>query len=353
MSTLTMLAAPVTDNPMFWIIIAFGILVIVMALSGLKVVQQAEVMVVERLGRFHRVLSSGVNVIWPIIERPRRISWRYMSTDVDGRNFAMARELTRIDMRETVYDFPRQNVITKDNVNIIINALVYLQITDPKKAVYEVANLPDAIEKLAQTTLRNIIGEMDLDETLTSRDRINASLRRVLDEAADKWGVKVNRVELQDIIPPEDIRSAMEKQMRAERDRRATILDAEGSKRAAVLRAEGDRDSRVAEAEGRAKAQVIEAEGEAEARLRITEAEAAAISKIREATGAGGDPASYLVAMKYLESLRQMASGKNGKLVFIPYEATGILASLGGIKEMLNGIKPDAEPVRRNRDGLS
>src|SRR5688500_16140347 len=151
MSTLTLLAAPFTESPMFWIVIAFGILVVTMALSGLKVVQQAEVMVVERLGRFHRVLSSGVNVIWPIIERPRRISWRYMSTDVDGRNFAMARELTRIDVRETVYDFPRQNVITKDNVNIIINALVYLQITDPKKAVYEVANLPDAIEKLAQT----------------------------------------------------------------------------------------------------------------------------------------------------------------------------------------------------------
>lgn len=323
-------------SPMLAILVAFAVLVVVMALSGLKVVNQAEVIVVERLGRFHRVLTSGVNVIWPIIERPRRISWRYIESDMStGRALVRNRELTRIDLREAVYDFPPQSVITRDNVNIEINALVYLQITDPKKAVYEIANLPDAIEKLAQTTLRNIIGEMDLDDTLTSRDRINRELRRVLDEAADKWGVKVNRVELQDIVPPADIRDAMEKQMRAERSKRATILDAEGQKQGQILRAEGERDSRVAQAEGQAKAQVVEAEAAAEARLKMAEAEAETIRRIREALGSSAQAGNYLVALRYLESLREMSHGKDSKLVFLPYEATGVLSSLGGIRELL------------------
>jgi regulator of protease activity HflC (stomatin/prohibitin superfamily) len=324
-----------SSSPMVYILVAFALLVIVMALSGLKVVQQAEVMVIERLGRFNRVLSSGVNVVWPIIERPRRIIWRFTGVDVAGATHLINRELTRLDLRETVYDFPPQSVITRDNVNIDINAMVYLQITDPKKAVYEVANLPDAIEKLAQTTLRNIIGEMDLDETLTSRDRINASLRRTLDEASDKWGVKVNRVELQDIVPPADIRGAMEKQMRAERDRRAIILEAEGRKQAQILHAEGDRDARVAEAEGRAKAQVVEATAQAEARLKLAEAEALSIDRIQESMGAGGLPSQYLVTMRYLESLKEIAAGNENRLVFMPYEATGVLSSLGGIKELL------------------
>jgi regulator of protease activity HflC (stomatin/prohibitin superfamily) len=331
-------------TPMLGVLIAFAVLVVVMALSGLKIVNQAEVIVVERLGRYHRVLTSGVNVIWPIIERPRRIAWRYVESDLStGRPIVRAREMTRIDLREAVYDFPPQSVITRDNVNIEINALVYLQITDPKKAVYEIANLPDAIEKLAQTTLRNIIGEMDLDDTLTSRDRINRELRRVLDEAADKWGVKVNRVELQDIIPPADIRDAMEKQMRAERSKRATILDAEGQKQGQILRAEGERDSRVAQAEGQAKAQVMEADGQAEARIKMAEAEAETIRRIREAFGGGDTAGQYLIAMRYLDSLREMSHGKESKLVFLPYEATGVLASLGGIRELLrNAGSPEA-----------
>ena len=171
-------------------------------------------------------------------------------------------------MRETVYDFPRQNVITKDNVMTEINALLYFQVMDPVKAIYEIENLPLAIEKLTQTTLRNVIGELDLDECLTSRDTINMKLRTILDEASHKWGVKVNRVELQDINPPRDIREAMEKQMRAERDRRAQIIDAEGSKRAAVLQAEGIQQAQITQAEGQKQSQVLEAEGDAQARIR-------------------------------------------------------------------------------------
>lgn len=197
------------------------ILVVVFLVKGIVVVRQAQVMLIERIGKYNRTLQSGLNFIVPIFDKPRHISWRYIKTNFQGQNYVVSKSESRIDLRETVYDFPRQNVITSDNVSIEINALLYFQITDPLKAAYEIRNLPDAIEKLTQTTLRNVIGEMELDKTLTSRDTINSKLRDILDEATDKWGVKVNRVELQDINPPHEIRTAMEKQMRAERDRRA------------------------------------------------------------------------------------------------------------------------------------
>jgi regulator of protease activity HflC (stomatin/prohibitin superfamily) len=209
------------------IFLALLVLVIALVVMGFRIVQQSETMVIERLGRFDRTLNSGINIIWPIIDQPRKIMWRYLKEETNGKSVIQKLNVTRIDLRETVYDFPKQSVITKDNVVTEINAILYFQITDPVKAVYEIANLPDAIEKLTQTTLRNVIGEMDLDETLTSRDIINSKLRNVLDDATHKWGVKVNRVELQDINPPHDIRDAMEKQMRAERDKRAKILEAE------------------------------------------------------------------------------------------------------------------------------
>ncbi|HQJ82182.1 MAG TPA: stomatin-like protein, partial [Bacteroidales bacterium] len=218
---------------------AIALFVIIFAAAGFKIVQQAETMIIERLGRYNRTLSSGINIIWPVIDKPREIIWRYVTEDEDGRKVVRFRTRNRIDLRETVYDFPRQNVITKDNVNVEINALLYFQIMDPARAIYEIENLPDAIEKLTQTTLRNVIGELELDETLSSRDTINSKLRIILDDATNKWGVKINRVELQDINPPQDIKTAMEKQMRAERDRRAAVLEAEGQKRSRILEAEG------------------------------------------------------------------------------------------------------------------
>jgi regulator of protease activity HflC (stomatin/prohibitin superfamily) len=257
--------------------------------------------------------------------------------DVSGaRQQVIQKDTERIDLRETVYDFPRQNVITKDNVQIEINALLYFQITDPVKAVYEISNLPDAVEKLTQTTLRNVIGELALDETLTSREQINVKLRAILDEAGEKWGVKVNRVELQDIAPPQDVRIAMEKQMRAERDRRATILEAEGQKRSAILQAEGRREAQIADAEGAKQSEVLKAEGEATAIQRVADAEAAAIRAVAEAVRAGkADPTQYLIAMKYIEALKEMVKGGGSKVVYMPYEATGILSALGGIKDLL------------------
>jgi len=204
------------------------------------------------------------------------------------------------------------------------------------RATYEIANLPDAIEKLTQTTLRNVIGEMELDHILSSRDTINAKLRAILDEATHKWGSKVSRVELKDINPPRDIRDAMEKQMRAERERRATIITADAERQSRILSAEGIRQSEINTAEGDKQAKILHAEAEAAARLKVAEAEAQAIERITAAIkGTGGDPAQYLIAIRYIETLKEMVSGQNNKVVYMPYEATGVLGSLGGIREML------------------
>jgi regulator of protease activity HflC (stomatin/prohibitin superfamily) len=325
------------------IVIIFALVVgfvVVFALSGVKIIQQAETMVIERLGRYQKTLHSGINVIFPVLDKPRTIEWVYTTEGLRGQKYVRKVSKAKIDLRENIFDFPRQNVITRDNVAIEINAMLYFQITDPVKAVYEIVDLPAAIEKLTQTTLRNVIGELDLDETLTSRDTINSKLRVILDEATDKWGVKVNRVELQDINPPEDIKQAMEKQMRAERDRRAAILEAEGMKQSAILKAEGVKMAQINEAEGKKQAQILVAEGEAEAKKAVADAEAAAVKRITEEIAAsGGDPANYIVALRYVEALKEMVSGQDNKIVYMPYEATGLLSSIGGIKDMLAGLK--------------
>jgi regulator of protease activity HflC (stomatin/prohibitin superfamily) len=319
---------------------AIALFVLIFAASGFKIVQQAEVMVIERLGRYSRTLGSGINIIWPVIDKPREITWRYVVEGMDEQKYIRFRSKSRIDIRETVYDFPKQNVITKDNVNVQINALLYFQIMDPVKAIYEIENLPDAIEKLTQTTLRNVIGELELDESLSSRDTINSKLRSILDDATNKWGVKVNRVELQDINPPEDIKQAMEKQMRAERDRRAAVLEAEGKKTAKVLEAEGFRESEIKKAEGEKQSEILRAEGQAQARIRTAEAEAEAIKLVTNAISSkNADPINYLIASKYIDTLQEMVSGKDNKTIYMPFEATGILSSIGGIREMLTQQK--------------
>jgi regulator of protease activity HflC (stomatin/prohibitin superfamily) len=326
---------------MLIVLTVLAVFIIFFAVKGFMIIQQSETMVIERLGRYHRTLSSGINILWPLFDKPRQIEWRYVQTDQSGRTIVRKETVRRIDLRETVYDFPKQSVITKDNVVTELNALLYFQVVDPVKAVYEIANLPDAIEKLTQTTLRNVIGELDLDETLSSRDTINSKLRAILDVASDKWGVKVNRVELQDISPPPEIRVAMEKQMRAERDRRAAILEAEGLKQARILEAEGSRTAAINNAEGDKQARILVAEGEALARVRTAEAEGMAIRMITEAVAVSqGDPTNYLIAVKYIETLKEMVSGQNNKVVYLPYEATAVLGSIGGIKEMLEKMKP-------------
>lgn len=318
---------------LLWILLALAIVYVV---KGVIIVQQAEVVVVERLGRFDRILQSGMSFIFPILEVKRGIYWKDTMRSLDGQPYSIVRQRTKIDLRESVYDFPRQNVITKDNVTISINALLYFQIIDPKSAVYEIQNLPEAIEKLTQTTLRNLIGQLALDETLVSRDKINQELRAILDEATNKWGVKVNRVELQDIIPPKDIQVAMEKQMKAERDKRATILEAEGLKEAAIRKAEGQKEAAIREAEGGKQAAILRADGIAQARILEADGEKVAIERIIAALGEKGQPDKYLIAMKYLETLKGITAGENNKIVYMPYEATGILSSVDGIKQMFD-----------------
>jgi regulator of protease activity HflC (stomatin/prohibitin superfamily) len=305
------------------VFIILAVFVLILISKGLVVVKQAQVIIIERLGKYNRTLSSGLHIIWPVIDKARQINWRYVKTDFKGNKFVQIKNETKIDLRETVYDFPRQNVITADNVSIEIDALLYFQITDPTKAVYEIANLPQAIEKLTQTTLRNVIGELDLDKTLTSRDTINSKLRDILDEATDKWGVKVNRVELQDINPPTEIKTAMEKQMRAERDRRAKILEAEGEKRSAILIAEGDKEAKIKRAEGEARAKVL-----------VAEAEAKAISQVATAVEkTGTDPAQYLLAVKYIKAFNEIVQ-KEDKTVVIPYEASAMLGSIKALEKV-------------------
>lgn len=318
------------------------LLAAVIIIKGVRIVRQSEALVIERLGKYRTTLAAGINIIIPIIDRPRDIAWRMTLESQDGRQITQYKMRERVDLRETVFDFPKQGVITKDNVVTEINALIYFQIVDPVKAVYEINNLPNAIEKLTQTTLRNIIGELELDECLSSRDTINMKLRAILDEATNKWGVKVNRVELQDINPPVDIKEAMEKQMRAERTRRGQIIEAEGTKRAAILEAEGQKGAEINQAEGQKQARILKAEGEATARLAIAEAEAEAIRIIAVAVAdTKVDPTQYLIAVRYIETLEQILrdGGAGSKTVFMPYEASGLMSSVGGLKELLNATK--------------
>src|SRR5712664_3991578 len=269
---------------------------VVLISKSIRVVQQAQTLIIERLGKYHNRLASGINLVGPVSDRPRAVDWHQTIITPAGDSYSRRFRTERIDLRETVYVFPRQNVITTDNV----------------------------------------IGEMELDHILSWRDTINAKLRAILDEATHKWGSKVSRVEIKDINPPRDIRDAMEKQMRAERERRATIITADAERQSRILAAEGIRQSEINTAEGDKAAKILHAEAEAAARLKVAEAEAQAIERITAAIkGTGGDPARYLIAIRYIETLKEMVSGQNNKVVYMPYEATGVLGSLGGIREML------------------
>lgn len=310
------------------ILIALVVLAVIFVKMAVVIIPQSETKIVERLGKYYATLSPGINIIIPFIDRAKTIVTMYR-----GR-YAYS---TTIDLREQVYDFDKQNVITKDNIQMQINALLYFQIVDPFKTVYEINNLPNAIEKLTQTTLRNIIGEMELDQTLTSRDTINTKLRGVLDDATNKWGIKVNRVELQDITPPSSVLQAMEKQMQAERNKRAAILTSEGDKQSQILQSEGDKAATINRAEADKQQAILRAEGEATARIRKAEAEAIAIAKITEAVGKSTNPANYLLAQKYIQMLNEVAQGDKTKTVFLPYEATNLMGSIGGIKELFKG----------------
>ena len=324
------------------------LLIIVAALAliaraSFKIIGQAEVMVIERLGRFHRVARSGLNILVPYVERPKSIDVRYFEVAVGGVKKVTAGSTTRIDLREQVLNFPSQPVITKDNVTLDIDAVVYYRVADPQKATYAVQNLPYALETLTKTTLRNIVGEMELDSTLASRDAINTRMREVIEEAAIGWGVDLTRVELQAIEPPRDIQQSMELQMRAERERRAAVTTAEGTKRAAILESEGVREAQVRRAEGEKDAAILRAQGLATARLTMAEAEADALKRIAAALPEG-QAAMYLLGLKYLEALPKMTEGA-GTTIFLPAEATGVMGAVGGLRELLAGSSRGRVPT--------
>lgn len=310
--------------------IALALLIV--AVKSFRVVGQATAMVIERLGKFHKLAIGGLNLIVPFIDRPRGVYWSGMRPGH-----------VIIDLREQLLDFPPQPVITRDNVTVNIDSVIYWQIIDPIKGVYEVADLTGSIMQLAITAMRSVIGELDLDHTFTSRETINNKLRIVLDEATDKWGVKVTRVEIKNIHPPEDVRVTMEKQMTAERNRRAVVLQAEGQKQAAIAQAEGEKQAAINRAEGEKEAAVRRAEGAAQSRLLTADAEAEAIRRIASAVGETGNPAQYLILNRYIESLRDMTRSENSKVIFMPVETASLLSSVGMIKEMLGaGSQPEA-----------
>jgi len=308
-----------------FILFVLGIALLVIAAKTIKIVPQATVMLIERLGRFSRVAASGLNIIVPFIDKPRGVYW----TNTRG-------GMTSIDLREQYIDLPPQPVITRDNVTIHVDSVVYWQITDPIKAVYEMNDLVGGLVQLTITGMRAVMGDMDLDHTLSQRDQINSKLRIILDEATDKWGVKVTRVDVKNINPPEDVRVTMEKQMTAERNRRALVLQAEGERQAAITRAEGEKAAAVTRSEGEKQSAILQAEGLAQARLRQAEAEAQAIHQVAEAMQEHGNPAQYLITRSYIESLRDMTRSNNAKVIFMPVETASMLSSVGAIKEMLS-----------------
>jgi len=293
-------------------LLGIAILLLIIVVQAVKIVPQKQVKIIERLGKYHRTAEAGLNTVLPFIDSVR----------------------DTIDLREQITKIEPQPVITRDNVTMEVDAVIYSVIVDPVRATYEVQNLRWGLEQLTLSALRNVIGQLDLDHTLASRDSTNTQLRAALDTATQQWGVKVMRIELKNINPPEEIRLTMEKQMTAERTRRAVVTTAEGEKAAAILRAEGQKQSQIVNAEGSKQAAILAAEGQAEARLRVAQAEAQAIQFIAQVIGAAGNPAQYLIAQRYLESLNAIAGNAN-KLVFLPFEASGIMSSLGGIRELL------------------
>ena len=302
--------------PFLLIILA---IILVIAFMSIKIVKQSEVYIIERLGKFSKVADAGLTIILPFFDRVRSV----------------------VSLKQQTMDVPPQGVITKDNVTITIDTVVFYQITDPAKAVYEIQNLKKGIEYLAITTIRDIIGKMNLDETFSSRDGINNKLRIVLDEATDRWGCKIDRVEIKDINPPADIRDAMEKEMNAERNKRALILESEAQRQSAITIAQGKKEAAILEAEADKESRIRRADGEAQAIKAVAEAKAKEVQMVYDAMKKA-DPNDKLVQLKSLEALEEVAKGEANK-VFIPFEATSALSSLGAIKEVLKDDKKKSD----------
>ena len=305
-----------------WFLLALLVIIIVLAAMSIKIVKQSEVYVIERLGKFYKVADAGLTIIIPFLDHVRSV----------------------VSLKQQTMDVPPQGVITKDNVTITIDTVVFYQIIDPAKAVYEIQSLKKGIEYLAITTIRDIIGKMDLDETFSSRDGINNKLRVVLDEATDRWGCKIDRVEIKDINPPADVQDAMEKEMNAERNKRAMILEAEAQRQSAITIAEGRKQAAILEAEAYRESRIRRAAGEAQAIKEVADAKALEIQKVYDAMKKA-DPNEKLVQLKSLEALEEVSKGEANK-IFIPFEATSALSSLGTMAEAVKENKPSKKTTK-------
>lgn len=319
-------------------IIFLAIALMTVLWKTVKIVPQSSVLLIERLGRFHRVAASGLNIIVPFFESPRAVYWTNVRPGT-----------TFIDSREQFIDLPPQSVISRDNVMMGVDSVVYWQITDPIKATYEVNDLVGSIVQLTFTGMRSVIGKLDLDHTLSSRDQINNELRLILDEATDKWGVKVTRVDIKNITPPEDVRITMEKQMTAERNRRALILQAEGDKQAAITRAEGEKQAAITRSEGNKQSAILDAEGASQARQIGAAAESQAIAQIAGAIGDRAQTAQYLITQRYVDSMRDMARTQNSKVIFMPMETSAALGAVGAFKEVFAATGENPPELARPR----
>ncbi|WP_319784145.1 SPFH domain-containing protein [Oceanisphaera sp. IT1-181] len=315
-------------EPTFIVALVFAVLILVFVIKGLMIIQQSEAVVIERLGSYNKTLGPGVNWVIPFIDQPRSIKVRRYRA-IGGENVAMVTEEVRIDRRETVLDFPGQSVVTADNVSVNVNGALYFQVIDPERAVYQTENLIQAIEILAKTSLRSEMGKMELDKLFESRQEINDKLQLVMDEAGNKWGVKVTRVEIQDIIIPAEVEDAMRKQMAAERERRALVLRASGEREAAIAKAEGEKRSSILVAEGSKEAAILMAEGQRKA---IDEVLSAGDSRLDPQLMVG-----YLLGLEYLKTLPEI--GKKGDRIFLPFEASSVLGAVGSIEALLNPRK--------------
>ena len=300
-----------------WFLIVLLVIILIIAVKSIKVVRQSEVYIIERLGKFHKVADAGLTIIIPFVDRVRSV----------------------VSLKQQTMDVPPQNVITKDNVTITIDTVVFYKVTDPAKAVYEIQSLKKGIEYLAITTIRDIVGKMDLDSTFSSRDMINEQLRAILDEATDPWGC-----EIKDITPPADIRDSMEKQMNAERTKRAQILQAEGERQAAITLAQGKKEAAILEAEAEKESKIRRADGEAQAIKKVAEARADEVRMVYDAM-MKAHPDDKLVQLKSLEALKEIANGDANK-VFIPFEATSTLSSIGAMKDILTDSKKVKKDVK-------
>jgi regulator of protease activity HflC (stomatin/prohibitin superfamily) len=311
---------------LFIVVVGYFIIAIKSETStiGYVRINQAQAMVIERFGSFHRVLDAGMHFIWPFMERAKDIQWQFPYEDPETKETKTIKRSTyRIDLRETTFDFPRQNAITKENVALDIDGLLYFQVINARQAVYGVANLLDAISKLSETTLRAVIGGMRLDDTLSEREAINRKIQESLDQATFKWGVRITRVELQDIKAPAELAEAMSREMEAERTKRAMVLTAEGERQAKIIIAEAEK-----------QAMILKAEGEASARYRVAQAEAEAIRKLMEVLNSSESSTQYMTTIKYIDAFKHLIAEKSDKLIMMPYETSAVLSALEAMMVM-------------------